>query len=229
MLICLMGCGKGNGEDTESQKTESQENAQESQYLILEHDMQAEAIGLYSYSNGKEYRFDYGFSTEFKDKYGNYASSAEFIPGRVVTIAPKDKDNYLTQVQLSHEVWEYEKVHRFTIDEERGVLTIADTKYSIREEVKIFSDGEEVTFGDVSEDDILTVVGTGRKVMSIIITTGHGTLSLKNTELFEDSFLQLNSNIFAMITLSYSIVISESIAKIKLTVCSFMITGKTQI
>lgn len=200
MGACLVGCTRGNGDETESQQTESQVAMQESQYLILEHDMQAETFGLYSYANGKEYVFEYGFPTQFKDKYGNYASSAEFVPGRVVTIAPRDKDNYLTQVQLSDEVWEYEKVHRFTIDEERGVLTIAETNYSIQNEVKIFSAGEEIAFSDISDDDILTVVGNGRKVLSIIVTTGHGTLSLKNTELFEDSFLQLNNNIFAMIT-----------------------------
>ena len=169
-------------------------------YLILEHDMQEESIRLYSYANGKEYHFEYGFSTQFMDKYGNFASTAEFNPGRVVTIAPRDKDNYLTQVQLSDSVWEYEKIHRFQIDEEKGVFTIADTKYSIRGEVKVFSDSREIAFSDISEDDILTVVGEGRKILSVIVTTGHGTLSLKNTELFEDSFLQLNNNIFAMIT-----------------------------
>lgn len=200
MLTCLVGCGRGNGADTESQQTESQVDAQDAQYLILNHDMQAETIGLYSYSNGKEYRFEYGFSTQFKDKYGDYASSAEFVPGRVVTIAPRDKDNYLTQVQFSDEVWEYAKVRRFKIEEDKGILTIADTKYSIRDGVKVFSGDREISFSDISSDDILTVVGEGRKIMSVMVTTGHGTLVLKNTELFEESFLQLNSNIFAMIT-----------------------------
>lgn len=200
MLTCLVGCNRGNGTETESQQTESEVEAQNAQYMIVAHDMLEETIQVYSYSNGKEYRYEYGFSTEFKDKYGNYASAAEFNPGRIVTIAPRDKDNYLTQVQLSDSVWEYEKIHRFQIDEENGVLMIADTKYSIRGEVKVFSNGTEISFSDISEDDILTVVGVERKIMSVIVTTGHGTLSLKNTELFEDSFLQLNHNIFAMIT-----------------------------
>ena len=200
LLTGLAGCNRGNEIETESQQTESELEVQAAQYMILSHDMQAEMIGLYSYSNGKEYYFEYGFPTEFKDKYGNYASSAEFVPGRVVTIAPRDKDNYLTEVQLSDYVWEYEDVHRFRIEEEKGILTIADTKYSIRDEVKIFSGEEEIAFSDISEDDILTVIGNGRKIMSIIVTTGHGTLSLKNTEVFEESFLQLNNDIFAMIT-----------------------------
>ena len=200
MAFCLAACGDGNARDTESQQTESEKSKEDLLFLILENNTQEEALGLYSVSSGVEYYYEYGFSTMFKDKYGNYASAAEFTPGRFVTIAPRDKDGYLTEVQLSDKVWEYEKVRRFQINEEKGVFTIADTKYSIRDEVRVFSNGRECAFSDISEDDILTVVGMGKKILSVVVTTGHGTLSLKNTTLFEDSFLQLNNNIFAMIT-----------------------------
>lgn len=199
ILFCLAGCGNGK-EDTESQQTESEKTEEAQLFLIMENDTQAEAMCLYSISNGMEYYYEYGFSTLFKNKYGNYASAAEFTSGKFVTIAPRDKDGYLTEVQLSDAVWEYEKVRRFKIDETKGVFTIADTKYSIRDEVKVFSNGKEIAFSDISKDDILTVVGIDKKILSVIVTTGHGTLSLKNTTLFEDSFLQLNNNIFAMIT-----------------------------
>ena len=199
-LICMVGCGQGASENTQEQMSETESTKKQELFLIVEHNMQEESIRLFSLSSGLEYYYEYGFSMQFKDKYGKYTSGVEFTPGRVVTHAPRDKDGYLTQVQLSEDVWEYENVRRFKIDEDKGVLTIADTKYSIRDEVKIFSDGKKIAFSDISKDDILTVVGNERKIYSIVVTTGHGTLSLKNTELFEDSLLQLNQNIFAMIT-----------------------------
>lgn len=198
-VFCFAACGNGEKKESESEQTDSGMNQQASLYMIVENDTQEEAMCLYSFSNGMEYYYEYGFSTQFKDKYGNYASAVEFSSGRFVTIAPRDKDGYLTEVQLSDAVWEYEKVRRFQIDEKRGVFTIADTKYSIRDEVKVFSNGKEIAFSDISGDDILTVVGMDKKILSVIVTTGHGTLSLKNTTLFEDSFLQLNNDIFAMI------------------------------
>ena len=199
-VLCFAGCSFGQNGDTEIQQTESEDTTKEKLYLIVEHDMLAESICMYSLETGVEHYYEYGFSTRFKDKYGNLASSAEFTEGRVITIAPRDTDGYLTEVQLSDQVWEYEKVRRFKVDEDRGIFTIADTKYSIQQGVKIFSGGKEIAFSDISKDDILTVVGVDRKILSIAVTTGHGTLSLKNTELFEDSFLQLNTNIFAIIT-----------------------------
>lgn len=199
-IICLAGCALGKAEETESQQTESEELPKENLFLIVEHDMQEEAICLYSLATGQEHYYEYGFSTRFKDKYGSMTPAVGFTSGRVVTIAPRDKDGYLTEVQLSDLVWEYEKVRRFQIDEDKGIFTIADTKYSIQDEVKVFSNGKEIAFSDISHDDILTVIGRERKILSVVVTTGHGTLSLTNTELFEDSFLQLNTNIFAMIT-----------------------------
>lgn len=199
-VSCLVGCSFGKPNETETQQTESENVSKENLFMIVEHDMQEESLCMYSLATGVEHYYEYGFSTRFKDKYGSLESSVKFTEGRVVTIAPRDKDGYLTEVQLSDRVWEYEKVRRFKIEEEREVFTIADTKYSIKDEVKVFSKGKEIQFSDISQDDILTVIGMDRKILSVVVTTGHGTLSLKNTELFEDSFLQLNTNIFAMIT-----------------------------
>jgi len=199
-FVCFTGCTVAKVENTETQETETEKDPKDYLFLIVEHDTQEESLTLYSSASGLEHYYEYGFATEFKDKYGNYASASEFTEGRFVTIAPRDKDGYLTEVKLSDLVWEYEKVRRFQIDEEKGVFTIADTKYSIQDEVRLFSNGKEITFADIYEDDILTVVGMDKKILSVIVTTGHGTLSLKNTATFEDSFLQLGKDIFAMIT-----------------------------
>ena len=207
--VCLVGCGLQRGENTESEDTQTEQASKEFVFLIVEHDAQEESLTLYSSESGLSHYYEYGFSTRFKDKYGQIATASEFTEGRFVTIAPRDKDGYLTEVQLSDSVWEYEKVRRFHIDEEKGVFTIADTKYSIQDEVKLFSNGKEITFADIHEDDVLTVIGKDKKVLSIVVTTGHGTLSLKNTEVFEDSLLQLGKDIFAMITPDMEIEVPE--------------------
>lgn len=213
--LCLAGCALGKPQETESQQTESEELPKEELFLIVEHDMQEESMCVHSLVTGQLYYYEYGFSTRFKDKYGSMTPAVGFTSGRVVTIAPRDKDGYLTEVQLSDAVWEYEKVRRFQIDEDKEIFTIADTKYSIQDEVKIFSNGKEIGFSDISNEDILTVIGRDRKILSIVVTTGHGTLSLKNTELFEDSFLQLNSNIFAMITPDMQMEVPEGVYTLK--------------
>lgn len=216
-LICFTGCGQENkGGDTQTEEDSQMDTAQtESLFLIVANDTLEESFTLYSLERGVEDYYEYSFTTQFRDKYGKYTSASEFTPGRVVTIGKIDRDGYLTELQLSDQVWEYEKVRRFSIDEDKGILTIADTKYSIRDKVYVLSNGERIPFSNVSEKDILTVVGMDKKIISIVVTTGHGTLSLKNTELFENSFLQLNSNIFTIITENMEMDVPEGVYTLK--------------
>ncbi len=204
LAISVMACGKDTNENKEESQTEDSQIQMEKErelFLIVAHDSVEEALTLYSYDTGLEHYYEYSFSTQFKDKHGNYSPAAEFTVGRVVCIGERDREGYLKEVQLSDEVWEYEKIRRFSVDELNGVFTIADTRYSIRDKVYVFSNGERISLADISkEEDVLTVVGNGKQILSVVVTTGHGSLVLRNTTLFDGSFLQLNKDIFAVIS-----------------------------
>ena len=198
LAMCCVGCTK----DTivEEENTQIEETVETTEYLIVENDVVEEKLTVYSYVTGMEHRYKYNFSTQFFDKYGNLSSQSKFEAGKVVTLGNRDSEGYLTKIQMSDQVWEYEDVKRFSIDSEKGVFTIADTRYSIQDKYYIFSNGERTVPDIISSEDILTVIGKENKILSIIITTGHGTLHLTNTEVFEDSFLQLNNDRFIVIT-----------------------------
>ena len=220
IFLSVMACGiQTTGKDEETQTEDDSQNdetVQQSLFLIVKNDMTEEALTLYSYATGLEHYYDYSFSTQFKDKYGAFSHAEAFTPGRVVTIGEKDREGILKEVQLSDEVWEYEQIRRFSVDELEAVLQIADTKYSLRDKVYVFSNGERIRLADLSpEEDVLTVVGVERKVLSINVTTGHGTLVLRNTTLFEGSFLQLNNDMFTLITDSMEMDVPEGVYTLK--------------
>lgn len=213
-IFGMMGCTSTNEEEVVTEDTQTEE-AEASLYLIMKNDVLEETLTLYSYHTGLEHSYSYDLMTQFKNKYGDEIPSAEFISGRIVEIGERNVDGHLKEISLSDEVWEYEGVKRFSIDKENGIFTIADTKYSILERYHIFSNGERINEALVSENDVLTVVGKDRKILSVIVTTGHGTLSLLNTEVFEGSFLQLNNNIFAIITQNMDMEVPEGIYTLK--------------
>lgn len=204
LAISMMACGKDTNEDkgdSQIEDSQTQSEMERALFLIVEHDIMEETLTLYSYDTGLEHYYQYSFATQFKDKHGNYTPVAEFSEGRAVHIGERDREGYLKEVQLSDEVWEYEKIRRFSVDELKGVFTIADTRYSIRDRVYVFSDSERISVADLSkEEDVLTVVGKGKQILSIVVTTGHGSLVLRNTSLFDGSFLQLNNDIFTVIS-----------------------------
>lgn len=185
-------------EEQSGQMTEAQENSE--LYLITAINSSEETIQLYRYRNGKEYRFSYAVDTVFRDKYGKRSTVSQFYPGGVVTIGDADVHGMLSGVTVADSVWSYDDIVRFSVDEDKGIFRIADTNYRITAETRIFSDDTEVSFAAISTNDKLSVIGQDKTILSVCITTGHGSLKLTNTELFEGSFLQLNTNIFAEIT-----------------------------
>lgn len=170
------------------------------QYMILANDMSAEQLLLRQMESGKQAVYRYSVTTKFLDKYGNPTSTGYFEPGRIVVLGTKDRDGRLKSAQISEEVWEYEEVVRYEIQEERGVFTIAGTKYSFDQNVFVVSAGEKITLSDIQKEDELRIIGKNKQILSVAVTTGQGRIALKNTELFEGSFIQIGNKIFAEIT-----------------------------
>lgn len=178
-------------------------------YLIIGNDMTNEQLNLKQLASGKQYLYVYSLSTDFLDKYGNSATTMDFEPGRVIHIGKKDGEGRLLQAQIADEVWEYSDITKYSVNTERGIFKIADSKYSYDADLFVESNGEKIRLSDLNEKDEIRVVGIGTKILSVSVTTGQGTLELKNTSVFEGSFIQVGSKIFAQITHNMKLEIPE--------------------
>lgn len=178
-------------------------------FMITSNDMKSECLILKQLASGKQYMYYYSVATRFEDKYGNRTTVSYFEPGRIVTLGEKDSKGRLTRVCISDQVWEYPDVTRFSVDEESGIFAIADTNYYYDDSLYINVDGEPQKLSDLRGMDTLRVIGVGKKILSISVTTGHGELKLTNTELFDGSYIQIGDEIFAEITGEMTIEIPE--------------------
>ena len=214
IFICA-GCDAGkkpsvSGKDYYYPKTETETRSEMQEtsvkaefgtehYMIINNNMAKEYMIVRQLESGKESLVTYSLTTSFFDKYGSSTSVGSFEPGQIITLGQKDSDGRLKSIRLADGVWEYENIIRYKIEEERGVFEIADTKYYFDENLRVFSDGKRVKLSDIKEDE-LRIVGMNKQILSVVVTTGHGMIAIKNTELFEDSFIQIGRDIFAEIT-----------------------------
>ena len=226
-LVMVSGCGKETVDDgmtyfhhsiADQTEADTQETQQQEVYLITGIDQTEESLRLYRYADGMEYRFYYGTGTQFFDKYGNRSTMAAFPLGSLVTIGEQTLDGTLSEVQLSDEAWVYEDITRFSVNEEKNMLMIADRKYRYKDNTYVFSGDEKVDMTGIRQGDTLTVVGIDKQILSVNITTAQGTLALKKTSLFEGSFLQLGKKIFTEITPDLTLQVPEG--KYTLTVAN---------
>lgn len=224
----LLLCGCANSKDNTSKRTynhslqkEATENEESlvnsdqidinEDYLIVSINSADETMRVYRYDNNLEYQYYYGLNTRFLDKYGNYTSVANFQVGDIINISETDLSGKVTEVRKASDVWVYDEVSRFSINAQEGILEIADKNYRIDNDTYIFSGGEQTSVETITDQDKLSVIGIDKKILSISVTTGHGTLQLANTGLFEESYLQLNRNIFAMITENMEMELPEGV------------------
>ena len=203
------------GESTQSGlKAAAEENGKsvkKSSDILIVSDINSanETIRVYNYSTGVQYQYYYGLTTGFFDKYGNHMSVSDIHQGDVVDISGADSDGKAKRIQKSDKVWTNDAVTNFSVDKDKSVLEIGSSSYRLGERTMIFSGSEVIDTDSITAQDKLSVVGIDKDIVSISVTTGHGTLQLSNTSLFEGSFLQLGDRIFAEITKDMSLDVPE--------------------
>lgn len=203
------------GESTQSGlKAAAEENGKsvkKSSDILIVSDINSanETIRVYNYSTGVQYQYYYGLTTGFFDKYGNHMSVSDIHQGDVVDISGADSDGKAKRIQKSDKVWTNDTVTNFSVDKDKSMFKIGGSSYRLGERTMIFSGSDVIDTDSLTAQDKLSVVGIDKDIVSISVTTGHGTLQLSNTSLFEGSFLQLGDRIFAEITKDMSLDVPE--------------------
>lgn len=203
------------GESTQSGlKAAAEENGKsvkKSSDILIVSDINSanETIRVYNYSTGVQYQYYYGLTTGFFDKYGNHMSVSDIHQGDVVDISGADSDGKAKRIQKSDKVWTNDTVTNFSVDKDKSMFKIGGSSYRLGERTMIFSGSDVIDTDSLTGQDKLAVVGIDKDIVSISVTTGHGTLQLSNTSLFEGSFLQLGDRIFAEITKDMSLDVPE--------------------
>ncbi|MCR4567451.1 MAG: hypothetical protein K5769_05340 [Pseudobutyrivibrio sp.] len=169
-------------------------------FILEELDMTEETLSLYQISTGKQLRYKYNMTTRFLDKYGKNSTWAEFTIGSVVNISGfLPSSGALKQIQKADDVWLLDDISKFKIDESKHLIEINGSNYKLTDDTKIYSDDEKILPSAISKDDVITVIGKDKNVISIAVTTGHGYIQIKNTELFDDSMIFIGNKIASMI------------------------------
>lgn len=205
---------KKTSEEVEQVETEAQDAAAEL-YIVEDLNMTDETISLYSVSTGKQLKYNYNMTTKFLDKYGKNSFWASFTTGTVVSIGELlPSSRALSEVQKSDSVWTFEELSKYKIDTEKKILTIDGSNYKITDTTKVYSDTAKIPLENIGKDDIITVVGKDKEVISIAITTGHGYIHLTGTSLFDNSMIFIGRKIVSTVYSDEIIEVPEGTYKV---------------
>ena len=180
-------------------------------YVVVSIDTEERLIRLALPDSLRTVQYGYTRGTQILDDHGQFMSAARLAPGRVVTISELDDQAQLTMIQLAGDAWYQENITRFSIDDSLGMLVIGDTKYRYDKFLRVFSGDQEISLEQVSENDVISVQGVDKQILSVQVTTGHGTIALEHTELFEGGWISLGTKIYAKITSDMTLEVPEGV------------------
>ena len=171
--------------------TQADSQTENGLFMITQMDTQSDIITLENIKSEKTVQYAYTGGTCFYNKFKELITQDAIQTGSLVTIEISNTTNALTKLAVSDNVWEKENVSNYTVDKDNQIITINGKKYAYTDNTKYFSDNGEITLDDVSDTDVLRFFGIDKKILSIVVTTGHGTLTLQNTRDFDGGWLGL--------------------------------------
>ena len=128
--------------------------------------------------------------------------------GRIVDISYQNQTNRLTCLQFSQRAWEYIGVNNMTIIPEEKTIKIAKNNYTYTEPFVVDID-RFISLEDLAERDELTVRGIDEVIWSIIVTKGHGTVKIKDSDAFLGGSITVGYEAVTQITKDMVITVRE--------------------
>lgn len=217
LALCLTACGEtavreesGTAEavletemaalprETEATEEVSLSSAEEL-FLLTSVDTANGSLTLKSVSDGSEMTAAYTGATTFYDKYGSLVSLAQFEPGDAVELSFFD-NGVLSSARLSGAVWNVEDITDYTLDIGRMVFSYQGSNYRLRNDIPVYTNGRDTGIYSIQDGDSLDVTGVGKDILSMTVTTGLGTIELRNVGVFLDGWLNMDNTTYLTIT-----------------------------
>jgi hypothetical protein len=100
-------------------------------------------------------------------------------------------------------------ISNYTMDLDKGTITVGSDLYNISGHVVVISDGQETDMMEVNQEDILSLWGYKNMIYGVSVDKGHGYLRLENEDYFVGGWIDVGSKVIKKITEDMLIVVPE--------------------
>jgi hypothetical protein len=152
--------------------------------IIVGKDINSGKYTLRGISDGQDINLSFIDSSISLDKYGKNVTAEKLKVGEMVEATYNKETSEIISLQIWDKAWRYQGISNWGLDGEDGSIRIADKYYQYADYLLITRDGEELTLEELDTTDELLAVGYEKKIYSLIVTKGHGTLKFTDYEDF---------------------------------------------
>ncbi len=164
----------------------------------------AKSIQFRNHDIGKNYTLTYDNTSMIYDVHGNPMSASMLEVGQVVNITFLKGVKHLNSLAVSADAWVEAGVNDFDLVSDDETAKIKGTVLHITPKTLIISEGQAVNPEDILSTDTLRVSGIDKEIYSIVVTKGHGYVSLSSDTVNDRSlvgaWIELDKEVIRKIT-----------------------------
>ena len=143
-------------------------------------DTERKLIRLRNHNTGKTYTLNYDNTSMMYDVRGTVLSASLLDPGQIVDVTFLKSSKHITTLNVSDKAWTVESTREHDLVRGDGSARIKDETYRIDNRTLVMADGELALAEDILATDSITVSGIGKEIYSVVVTGGHGYVSLSS-------------------------------------------------
>lgn len=206
LMVCLLlltGCSTVSSKRTANPNanvTPDAEIGTELIGVILQNDTLQRQLIVQELGSDIQTTLGYDASALITDRYGMQEDGEDIEAGEIMSIQFEPGTGDIISMQVPEDVWEYQEIKKYTVDNEEKSIQLAGKKYQYSNLTYIGSSGQPIELMELNKQDVLTVRGTGYTAYSIVRTQGHGYIRLKNYSDFVGGMISVGNGIILPIT-----------------------------
>ncbi len=146
-------------------------------------------IRFRNHSTGKTYTLNYDNTSMIYDARGTALSASLLEVGQIVDVTFLKSTKHITTLNVSKDAWVVENTRDHELVRGDGTAKVKGEIYKIDARTLVMADGVLALAEDVLSTDTVTVSGIGKDIYSVMVTGGHGYVSLSSDTVEDHSLV----------------------------------------
>ena len=171
-------------------------------------------LSVRSYGEGVDRTFYVEQPALIYTEFGNAMTLAQLYAGDVIDITYDNVNNKVSEIHISNEVKCHMAVSDVSVNTSYRRLSLYGKNYEYARNVVVVSDNELITPEQLSVHDVFNLYEKDGKVVSVVVTRGHGYISLTGVDLFMGGYVNIGSENIKTIEKNMMITVTEGSYKV---------------
>ena len=143
-------------------------------------DTDKKEIRFRNHETGKTYTLTYDNTSMMYDVYDEVLSPRRLEQGQIVDVTFLKSTKHITTLNVSKDAWVVENTRSHDLVRNDGTAIIKDQIYKMDTRTLVLAENQPSLAEDVLSTDTICVRGIGKDIYSVVVTGGHGYVSLSS-------------------------------------------------